>query len=356
MRIFIVDTCYPAFLTSHYARNPGLGRRSYDEQWRALMDTFFGTADSYSHFLGQLGHEAREFVVNCEPLQRAWEREHQGRRLLRRRRAYDSLVVRQAAAFQPDVVYVQDLGALAPDTLSRLRAQARLLAGQIASEPPAAEVLREFDLVVTSLPHFVEMFQAQGIESEYLPLAFDPRVLDRLDSGRGDAEVVFVGGLSRRQHGRGNSMLEQAARRVPIDVWGYGVDDWPDDSPFRARYHGEAWGVEMFRILGGARIALNRHIDIARDYANNMRLYEGTGVGTFVLTDAGQNLNELFDPGSEVETYANVDDLVEKVRHYLDNDAEREAIAAAGQRRTLGSHSYDHRMRELVEILTRRTG
>ena len=76
MRIFIVDTHYPAFLESHYADRPGLADAPYDIQWRALMDRFFGTSDSYSHFLGELGHEAHEVVVNCEQLQRAWAREH----------------------------------------------------------------------------------------------------------------------------------------------------------------------------------------------------------------------------------------------------------------------------------------
>src|SRR5437016_5538785 len=75
MRFLILDTCYPAFLRAHYAGRPELARRPYAEQWRALMDTFFGTADSYSHALLQLGHEAHEVVTNCGPVQDAWARE-----------------------------------------------------------------------------------------------------------------------------------------------------------------------------------------------------------------------------------------------------------------------------------------
>ena len=83
-----MDTCYPAFLAAHYSRHEGLAERAYAEQWRALMDTFFGTADSYSHYLGELGHAAHEVVVDCVPLQTAWAREpahpeRQGRFLAR---------------------------------------------------------------------------------------------------------------------------------------------------------------------------------------------------------------------------------------------------------------------------------
>src|SRR4051812_40845606 len=108
VRFLIVDTCYPAFLSSHYDRNPLLRCASYATQWRALMDTFFGTADAYSYYLGGLGHEAHEVVVNCEPLQKAWAGEH-GVRLgtvssLRRRARLDNIVAAQVEDFGPDVL------------------------------------------------------------------------------------------------------------------------------------------------------------------------------------------------------------------------------------------------------------
>ena len=139
MRVLIVDTCYPAFLASHYGSNPGLEQRPYNEQWRALMDTFFGTADAYSHYLEELGHDAHEVVANCEPLQRAWAREHgRGRSLRSRllRRPDPELVLAQAEWFEPDVVYLQNLAYFSPDALRALAARSRLLVGQIASETP----------------------------------------------------------------------------------------------------------------------------------------------------------------------------------------------------------------------------
>jgi spore maturation protein CgeB len=354
MRLLIVDTCYPAFLASHYESNPGLEQRPYDEQWRALMDTFFGTADSYSHYLGELGHDAHEVVVNAEPLQRAWAREH-GRSpsLLRRlrRRAGSDLVLAHAERFEPDVVYVQHIGFLPPETMASLKARTRLLVGQIASEAPGAEHFQHLDLVLTSFPHYVSRFRREGIASEYLRIGFDPRVLDRLDNAEPPHDVAFVGALGRLQHAQGNDVLERAAERVPIEFWGYNLGDRPPTSPFVRRYHGEAWGLGMLEVLASARIAVNRHIDVAEDNANNMRLYEGTGVGSLLLTDAKQNLGELFDVGREVIAYRDEDELVEAVEHFLAHEDERAAVAAAGQGRTLREHTYEVRMRELADIL-----
>jgi spore maturation protein CgeB len=354
MRLLIVDTCYPAFLDSHYAERPALSDASYDVQWRALMDRFFGTCDSYSHFLGELGHQAHEVVFNCKPLQRAWAREH-GVRPKKRLGLLPArpLVLAQAEEFRPDVVYIQDLRALGPEGLRALRARSRLLVGQIASEPPPDKQLAPFDLLLTSLPHFVARFRAKGFASEYLRIGFDPRVLTHVQTTARSEDAVFVGTLARTQHGRGNEVLDRAAQQAPIAFWGRNPDGWPADAAIRRRYRGEAWGLDMYRILAGSKIGLNRHIDVAEDYANNMRLYEATGVGTLLITDAKRNLAELFEPDEEVVTYSSEDELVEKIRHYLADDAERSKIARAGQERTLRDHTYAHRMRELVSILER---
>ena len=72
MRIFILDTYYPAFLAAHYRRRPQLASSGYEEQLGTLMDRCFGTSDAYSRHLRELGHETFEVVANCEPLQLRW--------------------------------------------------------------------------------------------------------------------------------------------------------------------------------------------------------------------------------------------------------------------------------------------
>ncbi len=109
----------------------------------------------------------------------------------------------------------------------------------------------------------------------------------------------------------------------------------------------------MYKILLKSKIIINRHIDIAEDYANNMRLFEATGCGAMLITDEKKNLGEIFKVGKEIITYSDVDDLIEKLKYYLKNDKEREKIAKAGQRRTLKDHVYEKRMKELVGILNK---
>jgi len=173
----------------------------------------------------------------------------------------------------------------------------------------------------------------------------------RLRSGVG---ATFVGGVNPSIHSDGTRLLEEVAEGAPLEIWGYGSDALPEDSPIRRVHRGEAWGLDMFELLARSKIVLNRHINAAEGHANNMRLYEATGTGALLLTDRGSNLSDLFEPGREVVVYEDAEDLVEKVDGYLADDAARMAIARAGQERTLREHTYARRIGELAEMLEAR--
>ena len=90
---------------------------------------------------------------------------------------------------------------------------------------------------------------------------------------------------------------------------------------------------------------------MAEGYAGNVRLFEATGCGSMLLTDWKTNLHEIFEPGREVVAYHSPEECVELIDYYLNHDAEREAIARAGQQRTIRDHTFYHRMEELSSLV-----
>jgi spore maturation protein CgeB len=161
---------------------------------------------------------------------------------------------------------------------------------------------------------------------------------------------VFVGSFSV-EHSERIEFLEKVAALQPLEVWAHGIECLSPESSLRQRYHGKCWALDMYRVLHNSRIALNFHINTAGPYANNMRLFEATGVGTMLLTDAKSNLATMFKPGKEVVTYRSPEECAELIGYYLSHPAEREEIARAGQDRTLREHTYQQRMQELADIL-----
>lgn len=391
MKWLIVNSDYPNFLGWLYAKHPRLERQAYEEQMRARNESLFGVADFYSSNLLRLGHEAWEVHANNEFMQRAWAQEHgirleepagwelvwrralQGARRVAARRPirylkpvlrlvvpslesrptwfYDVLAA-QIKHYKPDVLLNQAMDGIGCRFLGEMKPYVRLLMGQIASPLPQNEDLRTYDLVISSLPNFVDYFRSLGLRSELHRFAFEPAVSLRLKSRDADLSISFVGSVSPSHQTR-VLLLEHLCSRLELNVWGQGIDRLPQDSTIRSRYMGTAWGIEMYQTLQRSKVTLNHHISVAGSFANNMRLFEATGVGTLLITDWKVNLHEMFDPGKEVVVYRTTEECAELILYYLQHDDERKAIARAGQQRTLGGHTYYQRMRELVDTLER---
>lgn len=365
-KIIIIDTYYSGFLKSFRKQNPYLSNQSYEKQKRALLAQCFGTSDYYSYNLQQLGYQADDLIINDEILQRKWAKENGlivsgssifskiqmfpcTHRFIGRAKWVQEIVSGQIKTIKPDIIYIQDLSILNSNTLQEIKRNCKLLVGQIASPLPAEENLKEFDLILTSFPHYVDRFRKIGINSEYFKIGFELRVLDKIGKQELIYDVGFIGSFSSH-HSAGTKLLEQVAQKIPIHIWGQGINFLSPDSPLRKNYHGEVWGLDMYKILAQTKIVLNRHISVAENYANNMRLYESTGMGAMLITDKKDNLNNLFKIGQEVVSYEDDLDLIKKIEYYLKHDKKRQEIAQKGQKRTLAEHSYRVRMEELVGI------
>lgn len=374
MKILIVDTYYAEFLASFYAQREFLSADDYPTQMQALLNSCFGISDFYSRHLNALGCEAHDLVVNCAPLQQAWAKANNvplsqfalnvphrlfrvpllGKVLADLPGLMD-VALAQIKAAKPDLLYCQDLSFFPGEVLRELKSHVRLVVGQIACPLPPESFLKGYDLILTSFPHFVGRLRALGVKSEYFRIGFDERVLSLLGEVNKDIAFSFVGGISRH-HGGAIPLLEYLVEQTEMRVFGYGAGSLPASSPIGHRHCGEVWGIDMYRALARSRVTLNRHISVAENNANNMRLYEATGVGAMLLTDRKDNLQDLFEIGREVVAYSNKEEAAELVRYYLDNPNEAAQVAKAGQARTLREHTYAQRMQELVPILKRHLG
>jgi spore maturation protein CgeB len=369
MKIFLLDTYYPKFLSAYYAEHSQYSNKSYETQLKDLLNESFGTSDFYSRHLKDMGHDVSDFIVNCHQLQGIWAEENDFKinRLalklpqglnnipmvgpwISKLRGLVDIAVEQIKREHPEVLYCQDLWFLSPKRLDELRPYIGLIVGQIASPLPPRDYLLRYDLITTSFPHFVPRLQSMGIAAEYFQIGFDSSVLRKLGNIEKNIDVSFIGGVSRH-HVNAIPILEYLANHSSIEFYGYGAKNLSVHSPIRKRHRGEVWGIDMYRALSRSRITLNRHIKVAENNANNMRLFEATGVGTLLLTDAKENLSELFHVGKEILAYSNAEEAVELIQYYLSHPDEAEVIAKAGQARTLNQHTYRNRMKELAPIL-----
>jgi hypothetical protein len=394
MRILVFNADYLRFQNWFYGQRSDLRNASYAAQMAARNATLFGIADFYSRNFSALGHPAADIHVNNPWMQSAWARElglktelpasgtKGGRRTppawLQRAAAPFKPMLRplarkiglspkldaqsmeillaQVEDFRPDLIINQDLFHVDTALMRRIKGIGNpILIGQVGIDPPLSEDLTVYDLMLSQLPRIVQSLRSRGVRAEVSHLAFEPAILDALPASPVlDVEVSFVGQVSV-DHRQRIALLEAVARRFDLKFWGLRPDTLPASSPLHRCFQGELWGTEMYQALRRSRITLNSHIDLAGREAGNMRLFEATGAGAFLLTDLKDNLDTRFAPEHEVAVWRSVDDCVAAVERYLVNDEDRAGIARAGQARTVSQHTYRHRAAEILALVERLT-
>lgn len=393
MKVLIINTDYENFIEDLYKQNPKLIHQSYDQQMDVRNKTLFGSSDFYSYNFRKLNCEAIDIHFNNVNLQTRWAKENLtnkpllwrlkkwiykitnlkiikffGHRLLSKQNfpslSFMKHILReQIHTFKPDIILNQSLQEVPLPMLKEIKNSESRLIGQIASPLPKLNELKDYDLILSSLPNFIRKFKDYGIPAQYVKLAFEERVLESLNLQQNkqtnlknfnnnkverDFPLVFVGSVTSA-HRQRFELLEFLCKNTDIKIWG-SLYNIPANSPLYHRYMGEAWGIEMYKIFQRSKMVLNNHIDISEDDANNMRMFEATGCGALLLTDYKANINDLFEDGKEVVTYRSFSECLEKINFYLMHEDQREDVANAGQSKTLRDHTYSKRMEEMLSI------
>jgi spore maturation protein CgeB len=134
--------------------------------------------------------------------------------------------------------------------------------------------------------------------------------------------------------------LERAG--IHVDCFGFG---WPN---------GPIPTDQMPVVMRDSVISLNFSAAAESDAVQNTqikaRTFEVPGAGGFLLTDTSPGMAEVYEFGREIEVYDDFDDLQKKIRYYLQHPDERDRIAHAGYLRTVACHTWEQRLKGLLEL------
>jgi spore maturation protein CgeB len=217
--------------------------------------------------------------------------------------------------------------------------------------------VRLCDLVLSYRPGNLEDYVRAGarrvrlLRSWFVPEVHRPVELSAEERHAFECDVVFVGHYE--PDGR-LQMLDSIARagfRVRLFGPGY---DW--DGPL---LESEAlrslvpvrlvWGDDYVKALCGAKVALCFLSRLNRD-SYTRRSFEIPATGTLMLSEYTPDLAKMFEEGSEVDFFRDEEELIRKVRHYVENDTRRRAVADAGRRRVRAdAHDVESRMQALLD-------
>lgn len=189
---------------------------------------------------------------------------------------------------------------------------------------------------------------APGRQVIHLPNAFDPAHLPV--TGSALPLVSFVGA---RYPNRQQALEHLHDAGVPVRAFGREWSHHPFD---RLR----TWSLSRpslpaardvplssaYELMHCSAATLNPHFD---QDGFTMRTFEAPGVGGLQLIDRA-DVDEFYEPGSEVAVYGDLDELTDLARRALVDTSWAQGIREAGQRRTLAEHTFDHRMAVLEQL------
>jgi len=81
----------------------------------------------------------------------------------------------------------------------------------------------------------------------------------------------------------------------------------------------------------------------------NMRTFEAPCCGACLVTQRSPHLDEYFEFDKEIVVYETPEELRQKIQWLMDNPEKRNAIAQAGEARVKRDHTYQARMRVVIE-------
>lgn len=185
---------------------------------------------------------------------------------------------------------------------------------------------REFDHVFCNQIRAVEEFERDGVKAQWLPHAVEPKAYPNAPAAIKKYDIGFVGYVTFRKRAE---MLDRMFREFP-NFW-----------------FGQRLFEECAEVYRKSRIVFNTAAvdDI------NMRCFEATATGAFLLTEWIPTLDQCFEDGKHLVTFKTMDEAVDKARYYLEHEDEREEIARAGMEHTLSHHTYRHRAEVILKTI-----
>jgi len=199
------------------------------------------------------------------------------------------------------------------------------------------DICKYFHLCWTSTKDSLIKYVVEGASPFYLPEGANPEKHRPYIVGQ-DVDVSFVG----QCYGDRPVIIEKL-RNLGIHVEAFGVG-WPN---------GPLAFEEMVKLYSRSKINLGfGKVDGLRDvFCLKGRDFEVPMSGGFYLTAFNEELVDFFEDGREIVTYKSFDDLVLKIKYYLEHDYEREVIRQRGHLRAKNDHTWEKRFEKIFSII-----
>jgi spore maturation protein CgeB len=260
----------------------------------------------------------------------------------------------------PDLCLISGGHRILPETVKKIKDTGLLTALWTVDPPhtfqPLIRAAPLYDIVFCGGTEAQELLAEAGIkDTHWLPFACDPELhkpveVNPEERAKWGSDITFVGSLypNRRD-------IFEAICDYDLKVWGPGWEKLPPDSPLKksvveAKLEPEDWK----KIYSSSKIILAVHYQDGKIpcYQASPKVYETLACQSFLMVDNQRDVKSLFEDGTHLAVFKDIPDLRKKINYYLSHPEERNKIAIQGHREAVQKHTYVHRIKKLIRVLS----
>jgi len=190
-------------------------------------------------------------------------------------------------------------------------------------------------------PLIVKKLRTLGFKNvHYLPFAAE--IVKKM-ADKKIYDVSFVGTYSKDREKKLSNLTN-----FDLNIWG--DSRWFDSSLKKFTRGARVSQKKMKDIIKKSKININIHHNESGKGAN-LRTFETTGSGGFLLTDYVDDLKNLFTINKDIACFENATEMSFNVRYFLKNNKYREKISSNGYKKAVNIHKYTKRINQMMDII-----
>lgn len=348
---------FRVFIISPYVANHGLSIFYQSAFQQIGCETYFEAIIPYTPWLSPWRKKCKSFLQRRLVFIRDIELKNQYERILK-----------NIKLFCPDLVLIIQGDDVSSVFIERIRTISRDSKGPlvflyysdnpwVSANPPSYfwETIGLYDCIFTFakflIPH---LYHAGSRRVEYLPFAYNPNIhfpqnsLTLMDNSiYKPTNVAYIGTWSSSTENWLRSLLP-----FGLKIWGNSWENSNEDIISvwqKPTCHSEGQGENMKYACWTAKIVVNfmrmQHLS-----GHSMKTFELPACGVFTLSTRTEEQTGFFPEGICADYFWTKDELINKVKYYLNNSDARMLIKSAALEK-VKNHTYSNRAQYMLKIL-----
>jgi len=249
------------------------------------------------------------------------------------------------ADFKPDAIICNAGGmTLTPQLHTELKQQGIVTVGIALSDPDVfphqgKHYAHLFDLYYTNAEVSVAQYAEIGVIARLLPFAASPSFHRPLPDVKKIYDIIIVG------HPRADrlAVVKELDKHFKVGLYGKGWKRW-GVFPRGRQVNGE----EQVRALNSGKAYLSFSKTVAGYINVKVGLFEAIACGAAVFTEEFPEMDKYFTYGKEIVGYSTLEELVHKLKRYINHPSDLTTLAENGRARLLRDHTWAKRWQQVL--------